>query len=342
MYPTTSNNSATSPERKKFVASVASQNYSGPSVVDYLNKSGYDSSPASRMALANDYGIKDYGVNPNNADANTRLLAALRGGSTSPSPSPAGADTTISNQNPATTVDPNAGMSKSDLAFKTYLESMKETPEESSARAYLSRLMSDSKMANEKALNSGETMGYAMGEAARIKRNNDLTIDAATGAYDALNAGNKNRQAIAKATYDYEATKEKAAKDALAAKKGFDLSQGQQRYEYNPKTNKYELVASVAPKPLSTKSSGISYTQSKTMAKDEMESGINRSLAALENYRVTNNQSGFDPTKYNQVLSDINNAYGPEGVAFFRKQMKDAGYELDENGDAAGNKKSQY
>ena len=72
------NTSATNPNKKKFVESLASKSYTGPSIVDYLSKSGYDSSLSSRNQLASEYGVKDYV--PGSAQSNTALMAALRGG----------------------------------------------------------------------------------------------------------------------------------------------------------------------------------------------------------------------------------------------------------------------
>jgi len=78
----TTNSSATSPERQKFVASLASKNYKGPSVNDFLKLSGYDTSPESRVSLAKEVGMTDYSVGPNNGDQNLKLMELLRTGGT--------------------------------------------------------------------------------------------------------------------------------------------------------------------------------------------------------------------------------------------------------------------
>jgi len=237
---------ATSPEKKKFVASLASKAYTGPSIVDYLSKSGYATDPASRTALAKEVGIDNYSVNPNNATQNTEFLNRLRNGySTSsasetpagtgtPSPTPTGgAESTPTPQTP----DPYR------VAFDEYINSLKETPEEKAAKDYLNNLITGSKLAEEKALNSGETLGFAAGEAQRVNRNNAITMDAAARSYDALSGSRINQSTAAKARAEFE----KSIYDKNTPKNDpFELSPGQERYAFNPKTGAYEKVASVA------------------------------------------------------------------------------------------------
>lgn len=126
-------------------------------------------------------------------------------------------------------------------AFGTYMESLKGSPDAKAAKDYLSTLITNSKLANEKALDSGETLGFATGEAQRVGRNNSLAIEAATGAYDKLSGNDKNMSDAAKARADYE-------KSLLDSNKPFDLSAGQTRFTLNPKTRKYEEVATGAAK----------------------------------------------------------------------------------------------
>lgn len=62
------------------------------------------------------------------------------------------------------------------------------------------------------------------------------------------------------------------------AVKGFELSQGQSRYEYNPETGQYEVVASVAPK---------ADAKSVTDAKDQLYSGLSSSTGTAVRAKVS-------------------------------------------------------
>lgn len=244
---------ATSPAKAQFIASAASRAYKGPSVVDYLNKSGFDSSPASRMTLAENYGVQGYNTRAGNGALNTALLTALRGGGAENPPgtggvaTPAGGPMTLTENGgtPAQTDTP-------DSAYKAYLASLTDNAEVSTAKRELNTLINNDKLAREKALNSGETMGFAGGEAQRVARNNALTIDAATNNLRLLTEGQGRNQDVAKAKYEYLANKEKEARTANPA---FELSPGQKRYAYDPATKGYKEVASLPPKPTATKTS---------------------------------------------------------------------------------------
>lgn len=89
-------------------------------------------------------------------------------------------------------------------AFDSYIQSLMPTEAENQASLYLRSLIDTSKREEEKALNMGETLGFARGEAEKVNRNRALDIEAATGAYNALTG---NRQAITeaqKARVDFE------------------------------------------------------------------------------------------------------------------------------------------
>jgi hypothetical protein len=75
---------------------------------------------------------------------------------------------------------------------------------ENQASKYLSDLILQGKRDQEEALSRGETMGFATGEAARVNRNNQFAIDAAS---DAVNAFTRNRSSatdMSKARVDFE------------------------------------------------------------------------------------------------------------------------------------------
>ena len=272
---------ATSPAKAQFIANAASRAYTGPSVVDYLDKSGYPSDPASRTNLASTYGVKGYNTGAGNGDLNTALLAALRGGSPTNENPPGTGGVATPAGGPMNLNDTGTTPSQDtpDSAYKTYLASLVDSPDVTSTRSYLRNLISSDKLAREKALNSGETMGFAGGEAARVGRNNALTIDAYTGVLKDLIDSQARTQDISKSKYEYLANKEKTAKadaktladETRLANPAFELSPGQERYTYNSKTGSYEKTAAVAPKPLSTtpkgttKSGTLNYTaQDKT------------------------------------------------------------------------------
>lgn len=77
-------------------------------------------------------------------------------------------------------------------AYKKYIDAQTNSSELTDARKYLNQLVLDDKKAREKALNSGETMGFAGGEEARVARNNSFAIDAATNNVNSLEADREN------------------------------------------------------------------------------------------------------------------------------------------------------
>jgi len=310
------NSSATSPERKKFIESVASKNYKGPSVVDYLSASGYDPSQSSRQQLASDVGVSGYDFS---GDKNAELMAKLRQGSggTQDTTNP-GAGTTTTTSTPKT-VDPD---------FQAYLDSLNETDDEKNAREYVSRLLTDSKTAYEKAIQSGETMGFAQGEGARVKRNNDLTIDAASGAYDVVKSGAEKRRGVAKLKYDYVAEQRKKEE---VDNKPFELSEGQTRYQYNPETKSYEAIAAKPKtyKPTSSNSSSVPKpTQTQLRNND-----VNTVVETLSKVMKAKNQYGIDPTSYQFYLDQIVKTYGSGGAKELEKQLAAKGLKLDKTQD---------
>lgn len=305
-----SNSSATNPERKKFVESVASKNYKGPSVVDYLSASNYDPSKESRAQLAKEQGIEGYDFS---GAKNLELMSKLKSGTTTPG----GGDTTGAGT-PTTTTTPKA----QDPNFQAYLDSLNETDEEKSAREYVSRLLTDSKSAYEKAIQSGETMGFAQGEGARVKRANDMTIDAAAGAYDVLKTGAERKRSVAKLRYDF-ANEQKKAEEA--ATKPFELSEGQTRYQYNPETKSYEVIAAKPKtyKPTTTKSSSSSVT--KPTQTQNRNADVNLVVETLEKVKKAKNQYGIDPTSLKYYKDQILKAYGSAGVNELTRQLKAKG-----------------
>lgn len=197
---------ATSPEKAKFIAQASQQD---PNYLHPFTQSGFQSDN-TYMQQAGVPTVIGQNPNPNTLNGY--------------SPQPA----------PATPQDPYRA------AFNEYLQSLKTTPEERSAKEYLNTLTSNARMASEKALQSGETMGFAGGEQARVNRNNQLAIDAAARNLEAITGYRAGEREASKARAEFEGTLYKTQQES---QKPFELGQGQERYTFNPSTGKYEKTA---------------------------------------------------------------------------------------------------
>lgn len=359
--PTYGTPGATSPEKQKFVANAAAQSYKGPSIVDYLSLNGGKTDLASRGALAGQYGIQNY---TGSADQNTALLTALRGGGTSPTGTPTTPETPATGGTPPQN-NPNGpgvpGAQAEDpyrAAFDTYLKSLEVSPEQKAANDYLNSLITQSKQANEKALNEGDTLGFAAGEADRVNRTNSMAIDAASRNLEAQTGYASSKSTIAKARADFEATMYKNKQDKNAP---FELSPGQERYVYNEKTGAYEKTAAADPK-LTLPASAQEYEYAKkngytgTFTQYQNEDA-NRKYRASGGGAPTSNDraniaqaqaddvatavidfkeqmaarkwKGANPDAYNYYKQQLSKAYGASAVLELDKQMKEAGIKVD-------------
>lgn len=104
----------------------------------------------------------------------------------------------------------NSAMDNYISAYKRYTDASANNSEVSEAKKYLNKLVLDDRMAREKALNSGETMGFAGGEEARVARNNSFAIDSATANLGVLQTDQTNQINSAKTGVDF-------AKDMITA-----------------------------------------------------------------------------------------------------------------------------
>lgn len=120
---------------------------------------------------------------------------------------------------PTTTPEAPKAPSKYEDAMTAYIQSLTQTPEEKALRADIAKRSGQSAIDYEKALQSGETMGFASGEASRVERQNQLGIGAQTGALTALTAGREGDVAANKARVDYLSTLETTPKQQLELKK---------------------------------------------------------------------------------------------------------------------------
>lgn len=330
---TTTNPSATNPERAKFMASVASQNYKGPSLVDFIDLSGGDSSPAGRMKLASDYGISDYNTGAGNGDANTRLLNALRGtANPATNSSPTYSNPVGTTTDPTTTNPDGTPKSATDIAFEKYLTALGPTEEEKQAKVYLDNLVRDSKLANERALNSGETMGFASGEVQRISRNNNLAIDAARASYDTTKSFRESRANVEKLRYEYNKGKsDKAEKDNAP----FELSEGQSRYVYDPATKQYKIIASKAKSyaPKNTQPKAVTKAQEQ---RDAINNAVAEQLQIVKNGYGKGPRAGMDPEQVKILKADFQREFGSGAVTELLKAFANAGLSEDTVGDGVG------
>lgn len=216
----------------------------------------------------------------------------------------ASSSTPVTPTTPAAPEAPSAG----DLAMERYYQSLMPSKEQTAATDYYNSLYTQSQLANEKALGSGDTLGFAAGEAQRVGRNFDIKLGGAARNVEAQAALAANRSTAEKARMEYEqgkiATQTEQSRyntqqeqykqqQERLANPAFELSAGQSRYTFDPATGGYKETASLAPKPTTPKgiitSGSLSYTP-----QDATEDSI-----ALENSR---GDDGFvNPQTYNQL-----------------------------------------
>lgn len=89
-------------------------------------------------------------------------------------------------------------------AFESYLSSLQPSSAETEASKYLADLSLQSRKDYEKALESGETLGFATGEAARVNRNNSFGIEAAANTLNALTSSREAMTEAQKARLGFE------------------------------------------------------------------------------------------------------------------------------------------
>lgn len=192
--------------------------------------------------------------------------------STATTPAPAVPTPTPTEPKAETKPTPEAPKKTSaDIAFEEYLNSLKATPGDVAAQNLLDEQIKQSRLDQERALASGETLGFATGEAARVARQNAILQDATSANIKARAELAANRQNISKARYEYEKSKLDKADKELADKKEsyFELSPGQTRYAYDPVTGTTKQLASLPSTPKAvadvkgtTRSGGLVYTPS--------------------------------------------------------------------------------
>lgn len=247
-YGTTS---ATSPEKKKFIATAASKAYGGPSIVDYLGASGYGTDLASRSALGKDYGIDYSNTKDNYATQNTALLSALRAGGgsasdatsgTGPTSTPTGSPTGSPTGAPTGTT---TGASAVDTAFTDYLNALKGTSGLTSAKTAYNDFIAnrDQGINNIEGQGRGIPLSLVRGQQEKLYKQAGIEGNRLQGDITIAQDEYNNLSAAQKARYDYEQAK---ISETSKANPAFELSPGQERYTYDPKTGGYVKTASAA------------------------------------------------------------------------------------------------
>jgi len=135
----------------------------------------------------------------------------------------------------------NTGPTAADLAYEEYIKSLIPSDETTAANKALREHDTQAALDREKALESGETLGFARGEAGYTDRQNAILRGGAAASAQAYAALDAQKQTMTKARYEYE----KAKIDEEAGKNpDFTISEGQSKMRYNPETGKYEEIAS--------------------------------------------------------------------------------------------------
>ena len=121
-------------------------------------------------------------------------------------------------------------------SYEKYLQTLTMSPEEIAAQKELNRLTSQAEQDQETALDRGETLGFATGEAARVAKNNNLAINAATRNLTALTGIRSANTEAVKARLDFEKSlmdsDMKKADQALALKKfDRDIAESDRKFE---------------------------------------------------------------------------------------------------------------
>lgn len=195
-------------------------------------------------------------------------------------------------------------------AYKKYLDAQTNNADVAESKKYLNQLILDDKMARERARNSGETMGFAGGEEARVMRNNSFAIDNATNAYNAAVGARENNINANKSGVDFQKslldfgtadrteTRANKAEDRLN-NPDFSLGEGQVHYTYDSKTGIYKKTSGPAKtyKPTSTNSvpsaNAVNQHIRQQMATPEFQK------ATPEQQKLFILQNGGNPVDYN-------------------------------------------
>jgi hypothetical protein len=118
--------------------------------------------------------------------------------------------------------------SPADTAFEAYLTSLQPSSRLTQATQRLGEFDTQAALDREKALETGETLGFATGEAGRVARQNAILRAGQAGTVSALTDLENRRTQIGEARYRFEKEKIDAANKTQP---GFELSPGQSRFD---------------------------------------------------------------------------------------------------------------
>lgn len=152
------------------------------------------------------------------------------------------------------TVDPQAGYKD---AFNAYIQSLTPSADETTARDNLNKLMTQDRLDYEKALNSGDTLGYATGLAGQQARTAGIMEGGASSALDAITGQRTATSDAQKARVDFEKSLIPSTPDSKP------FQSGDNTYQYNPTTQTYDVVSTKAAAPVSQPASVQEYEYAK-------------------------------------------------------------------------------
>lgn len=225
----------------------------------------------------------------------------------------------------------NSAMDSYITAYKNYIGTQSNNSEVSEAKKYLNKLILDDKMAREKALNSGETMGFAGGEEARVAKNNAFAIDAATGNLGVLQEEQTNNQNVAKTQVDL--AKSLAEIDADASKTAYQKEQDKLKLKFD--TEKLQFDQDMATKKFDEDVRQFGIKQALENRKQRLEESkagtlpgspttTNSNLTVQPGYKSLNAKQKSQADSLNNLVRSLNeykvelsNTTGGSGINLF-------------------------
>lgn len=265
---------------KKEVATTGTQNTTGTTVTPYTGYTASKDTPTVTTTQVKPETTPTYGGSPQNEN--------------SYNPNATARDTYIS-------------------AYKNYINTQADNSATTEAKKYLNKLILDDQMAQEKARNSGETMGFAGGEQARVARNNSFSIDAATNNLNALTLDQANKLGVAKTgldfakdlgTMDSEASKaayqkEKDTADRELANKKFEEDKRQYGLDYALKAREVRVKEQEAAAKTGDTATANATKESEALSSMNLINTLleNKSVGSITGPVIGRGLFGLDPLK---------------------------------------------
>lgn len=124
-------------------------------------------------------------------------------------------------------------------AYNAYIQSLQPNADVTKATQNLNDLNLQAQKDQETALDRGDTLGFATGEASRVAKNNSFGIDAATNTLNALTGEQTANTNANKARLDFQSSLQTNEKPYTV---------GNDTYQLNPDSGKYEKISSTPAK----------------------------------------------------------------------------------------------